>query len=230
MAETSNSNIEDSIKSEALSTQQRPQIIGDNSGPQAPYPLRIDGVVVTGFGRGSKELGIPTANLPTDSKTTTTWIATAKSGVYFGWCSIRFPLGHPALDFPSRLPSSRILEPDFQPPKPGFFLSELSQQEGWRLYPMVMSIGYNPFYKNEVRSAEVHVLNGFDQDFYDSPMRVSLLGFIREERDYSSLEELVKDIKIDCEVAARSLARREWKLAGDKWKKECDWLAGKQMT
>lgn len=227
MAETSNCNVEDQIKPEPPITQIRQQIVGADSGPEAPYPLRIDGVVVTGFGRGSKELGIPTANLPTDSKTATTWIATAKSGVYFGWCSIRLPPGHPALDCPSRLPSSRILAPDFLPPKPGFFLSELSQQEGWRLYPMVMSIGYNPFYKNEVRSAEVHVLNGFDRDFYDSPMRVSLLGFIRDERDYSNLEELVEDIKIDCEVTARSLSRREWKLAGDKWKKECDWLAGK---
>jgi hypothetical protein len=27
------------------------------------------------------------------------------------------------------------------------------QKEGWRQYPMVMSIGYNPFYKNTVRSA-----------------------------------------------------------------------------
>lgn len=28
--------------------------------PQEPYPLKLSGTVVKGFGRGSKELGIPT--------------------------------------------------------------------------------------------------------------------------------------------------------------------------
>ena len=43
---------------------------------------------------------------------------------------------------------------------------------------MVMSIGYNPFYKNTVRSAEVHVLHPFKEDFYGSEMALSILGFI----------------------------------------------------
>lgn len=75
---------------------------------------------------------------------------------------------------------------------------------------MVMSIGYNPFYKNTVRSAEVHVLHKFSQDFYDVPMRLLLLGFIREEKDYKSLEALIEDINFDCEVAKNSLAREAW--------------------
>lgn len=32
--------------------------------PQEPYPLKLTGTVVKGFGRGSKELGIPTGNWP----------------------------------------------------------------------------------------------------------------------------------------------------------------------
>jgi riboflavin kinase len=75
---------------------------------------------------------------------------------------------------------------------------------------MVMSIGYNPFYKNEVRSAEVHVLHKFTADFYDVPMRLLILGFIREEKDYNSLEALIEDINFDCEVAKNSLAREAW--------------------
>lgn len=85
---------------------------------------------------------------------------------------------------------------------------------------MVMSIGYNPFYKNTVRSAEVHVLHKFAQDFYDAHMRLLIVGFIREEKDYKSLEALIEDINTDCEVAKTSLAREGWthgKLEGGAW-------------
>jgi riboflavin kinase len=80
---------------------------------------------------------------------------------------------------------------------------------------MVMSIGYNPFYKNTVRSAEVHVLHRFARDFYGCEMRVSILGFIRKELDYVSLEALVKDIEMDCRVAGQSLDRSGWKGEGE---------------
>lgn len=75
---------------------------------------------------------------------------------------------------------------------------------------MVMSIGYNPFYKNTVRSAEVHVLHGFEKDFYGAEMRVLIMGFIRPEYDYDSLEGLVEDIKTDIEVTEKSLMRENW--------------------
>ncbi|GAX76805.1 hypothetical protein CEUSTIGMA_g4251.t1 [Chlamydomonas eustigma] len=49
-------------------------------------PLRIKGKVVKGFGRGSKELGIPTANVDSDSLHTS--LSEAVTGVYAGWVSI----------------------------------------------------------------------------------------------------------------------------------------------
>lgn len=85
-----------------------------------------------------------------------------------------------------------------------------SSPSGFSIFPMVMSIGYNPFYKNTVRSAEVHVLHKFSHDFYDVHMRLLILGFIREEKDYKSLEALVEDINFDCVVAKNSLARENW--------------------
>ena len=130
------------------------------------------------------QLGIPTANLPVDDKATP-WIADIKSGVYFGYASLQLPASHPDIP-PSATPGS------------------------FSVFPMVMSIGYNPFYKNTVRSAEVHVLHKFTQDFYDSHMRLLLLGFIREEKDYKSLEALVEDINFDCVVAKNSVARTNW--------------------
>lgn len=41
----------------------RPTIVGPDSGPETPYPLRMKGKVVSGFGRGSKEVG-PTYTSP----------------------------------------------------------------------------------------------------------------------------------------------------------------------
>jgi hypothetical protein len=34
----------------------RPTIIGPDAGPEPPFPLRMGGKVVSGFGRGSKEV------------------------------------------------------------------------------------------------------------------------------------------------------------------------------
>ncbi|KAH0601594.1 hypothetical protein MHUMG1_00472 [Metarhizium humberi] len=174
-----------------MATTGRPSIVGPDSGPSAPYPYKMEGKVISGFGRGSKELGIPTANLPVDSALTP-WISSIPSGVYFGYASLNLPAGHPQRPASSSSSSS---------PGPASF----------SVFPMVMSIGYNPFYKNTVRSAEVHVLHGFTADFYDAHMRLLILGFIREEKDYKSLEALIDDINFDCEVAKSSLARQAWK-------------------
>ncbi|KAK0707532.1 hypothetical protein B0H67DRAFT_587854 [Lasiosphaeris hirsuta] len=180
----------------------RPLLIGPPTGPEPPYPLLMEGTVISGFGRGSKELGIPTANLPVDASLTP-WIAAIPSGVYFGWASLLLDTSHP----------------DAGPFAPS----------PYSLFPMVMSIGYNPFYKNTVRSAEVHILHKFGADFYGAPMRLLLAGFIREELDYTGLEALIADINFDCDVARASLARPAWRPKGlggqgDEGTLDCSWL------
>ena len=44
-------------------------------------------------------------------------------------------------------------------------------------------------------------------------MAISILGFIRPEYDYVSVESLIKDINEDIEVTKRSLDRERWKEA-----------------
>lgn len=137
------------------------------------------------------------------------WIADAQSGVYFGWAGILLPAEHPDRSSPS-----------INPPSASSSLTSLlpasKAAEGYRIFPMVMSIGYNPFYKNTVRSAEVHVLHEFKKDFYGSQMAISILGFIRPEYDYVSVESLIEDIRTDIEVTKTSLKREKWeKGAGD---------------
>ncbi|CAG8462039.1 7695_t:CDS:10 [Diversispora eburnea] len=122
---------------------------GNHIGPEepiSPYPIKLKGEVVQGFGRGSKELGIPTANLSEDA--IKTLCVDVDTGIYFGW---------------------------------------------------------NPYYKNEKRSAEVHIIHKFPEDFYGAELRVIVLGYVRPEKDYSSL-----DINLDISVALNSLDRTSY--------------------
>jgi riboflavin kinase len=54
-----------------------------------------------------------------------------------------------------------------------------------------------------MRSVEIHILHRFTHDFYGAALNLLILGFIRPEYDYTSLEALVEDIKVDCEVAGQ---------------------------
>lgn len=48
-------------------------------------------------------------------------------------------------------------------------------------------------------------------DFYDTRLNLLILGYIRPEYDYVSVEALIEDIRIDCEVARQSLLRDAYK-------------------
>lgn len=54
-------------------------------------------------------------------------------------------------------------------------------------------------------------------------MNCLLLGFIRPELDFESVEALVRDIMTDIEVAKNSLEREKWREVS---KKEKGWLLG----
>lgn len=49
-------------------------------------PILLSGPVVHGFGRGSKQLGIPTANLPVEALGEQ--LRDVPAGVYCGWASV----------------------------------------------------------------------------------------------------------------------------------------------
>ncbi|KAJ6709305.1 RIBOFLAVIN KINASE/FMN ADENYLYLTRANSFERASE [Salix koriyanagi] len=126
-------------------------------------PWHIGGPVVKGFGRGSKVLGIPTANLST--KGYSALLSEHPSGVYFGWAG-------------------------------------LSSQG---LYKMVMSIGWNPYFNNTEKTIEPWLLHEFDGDFYGEELRLVIVGYIRPEANFSSLESLIAKIHEDRRIAERAL-------------------------
>ena len=118
-------------------------------------PYVASGEVIKGFGRGSKELGIPTANFPeTVVDNLPDFITT---GIYYGWANI----------------------------------------DNGQAYKMVVSIGWNPYYKNEKKSIETHIIHKFDADFYGSNLKIVIVGFIRPEKNFDSLKSLIEAIESD---------------------------------
>ncbi|XP_018333758.1 riboflavin kinase [Agrilus planipennis] len=131
-------------------------------------PHFSEGKVIKGFGRGSKELGIPTANFPDD--VVKDFPKELGTGVYFGFASVN----------------------------------------NGPVYKMVMSVGWNPYYKNVQKSMETHILHLFEEDFYGKTLKTVILGFIREMKDFSSLDELIAEIRNDIKVAETELEKPEY--------------------
>uniref|UniRef100_A0A8C0HTG7 riboflavin kinase n=1 Tax=Balaenoptera musculus TaxID=9771 RepID=A0A8C0HTG7_BALMU len=109
------------------------------------------GQVVRGFGRGSKQLGIPTANFP--EQVVDNLPADLSTAIYYGWASIG----------------------------------------SGEVHKMVVSIGWNPYYKNTKKE----ILN------------VAIVGYLRPEKNFDSLESLISAIQGDIEEAKKRLGLPE---------------------
>lgn len=142
--------------------------------------VRLGGPVVRGFGRGSKTLGIPTANL--DVAPIKKESDSLAPGIYFGWAGLRG-------DLDDRDDVERKRKEDV-------------------VVPMVMSIGWNPFFENACKTVEPWLLRDFgdDGDFYGRELRLAVLGYVRPEANFASLEALIERIHKDADVARGALA------------------------
>ena len=129
-------------------------------------PIVLEGEVVKGFGRGSKEIGCPTANFSQDV-VENKLPATLDAGIYLGWAKL--------------------------------------DGECDRVEKAVVSIGWNPFYKNTKKSVETHILKTYDTDFYGRWMKLKICGYIRPELNFDGLDALIMAIKEDVEHAKQQL-------------------------
>ncbi|KAI4129859.1 MAG: hypothetical protein LQ338_002042, partial [Usnochroma carphineum] len=170
--------------------------------PSPPFPIPLSGPIIKGFGRGSRDLGIPTANIPLAGLSVGGHEG-LESGVYYGWAGLN-------------VDSTGKIIP-VAPPPSSHQSDEGGGKKGGGIYPMVMSLGWNPFYANTVRSLEIHILHPFTTDFYGARMNVLICGFVRPERDYADVEALVEDIQTDIEVARRSLEREGYQRLKGSW-------------
>ncbi|WP_017295100.1 bifunctional riboflavin kinase/FAD synthetase [Geminocystis herdmanii] len=83
-------------------------------------------------------------------------------------------------------------------PKIGVYLVQifLENKHLWG----VMNLGNKPTVDGKNISIEVHVFD-FNNDLYNKKITVKLIKFLRNEQKFSSLNELKKQIQIDCEKA-----------------------------
>ena len=145
--------------------------------------IRLGGPVVRGFGRGSSTLGIPTANL--DVAPIKKESDALAPGIYFGWAGLRGDA------------------------------SDGARGKDDVVAPMVMSIGWNPFFENARKTVEPWLLRDFgkDGDFYGRELRLAVLGYVRPEANFASLEKLIERIHRDADVARGALAMERFEGA-----------------
>ncbi|KAH8419030.1 hypothetical protein KR222_000993 [Zaprionus bogoriensis] len=130
-------------------------------------PIFVSGEIVRGFGRGSKELGIPTANLSLEAVKSLP--ESLHTGVYYGWANVN----------------------------------------NGDVHKMVLSIGWNPFYGNKEKSVETHILHDYNCDLYGKTLKICILGYLRAEQNFDSLEALICTIKSDIDQAKKLLDSAE---------------------
>ncbi|KAI0237957.1 Riboflavin kinase [Lamellibrachia satsuma] len=82
---------------------------------------------------------------------------------------------------------------------------------GGAVHKMVMSVGWNPFYHNTKRSMETYIMHKFKDDFYDSILKLCLLGYIRPEKNFDGLDELIAAIQGDIQHAEGALEQPDKK-------------------
>jgi len=148
----------------------------------------LRGTVSTGYGRGSKKIGVPTANLKASelaAKGTVEMLADKGSGaassgtlealprgVYVAWARLR-----------------------------------------GTVHPAVVNVGLSPTFEeaeNPEPIAEAHLLDPIDADFYGEELSLLLLGYVRPERKFPSFDELIAAIKADIATAGQALTEPEY--------------------
>lgn len=130
-------------------------------------PVFVKGKVHRGMGRGSRDLGTPTANLPGTLVDGVPGVE--RDGVYVGF---------------GRVPTF-----------------------GDTVVKMVANLGRNVTYDDIAnRVLEAYLMSDvFDREFYGEEMRLCIVGFVRPEWKFSSIDQLIEHINNDVEVASRIL-------------------------
>ncbi|WP_456325524.1 bifunctional riboflavin kinase/FAD synthetase [Desulfonauticus submarinus] len=76
------------------------------------------------------------------------------------------------------------------------------------ILPGVANIGYNPTFGNEYLSVEVHILN-FNQNIYGKTINVHFVQRLRNEKKFSSIQELKQQIQKDILLGKKILSQPE---------------------
>lgn len=70
----------------------------------------------------------------------------------------------------------------------------------------VANIGYSPTFDDHIFTIEIHILD-FSEDIYNTRIRINMIKRLRDEKKFSSIDELSNQIKADIEKARKILSR-----------------------
>jgi riboflavin kinase/FMN adenylyltransferase len=102
-------------------------------------------------------------------------------------------------------------------PKRGVYVTQVIY--GGKVYGGVSNIGYNPTFGENKLVAETHIFD-FNSDIYGHPIKINLLRYLRGEKKFNRIEELIAQIKLDIVTARQVLRDAEGELlfsCDDKW-------------
>ena len=99
-------------------------------------------------------------------------------------------------------PTANLEMSDYQRAKYGIYAGRVTLDDGSE-HPGVASLGIRPTFEPEKELLEAHLFN-FDGDLYGRKIEVALHAFIRAEKKFESVEDLVAEMRND-EAAARRL-------------------------
>lgn len=193
------------------------------SSSETLLPIRIISKVVKGFGRGSTELGIPTANLsssPQDMKCQMSFDA-LPTGIYFGFARLAS-----SADTCSTVNTTTRTDDTDATTTNNTTTTNTDTTNGANLpslegvYKAAVSIGYNPCYNNEHKTIEPHLIappghpsrsksacqETQFHELYNETMRLSIIGYLRPELPFEGLDNLIVAIKKDIVDTEESLS------------------------
>ncbi len=152
--------------------------------------FQLRGRVVSGHRRGGSQLGFPTANIELSASVIRD-LTPYLNGVFYGW----------------GLVEAASVSDTAHPDATTAFDVPL---------PIMFSVGFNPHFKDTALTVEVYFDHKFSKDFYGSCVRVLCLGKLREQKAYTTLDNLMADIRNDVSEGAKRLASTE----GQEWRRD----------
>ena len=99
-------------------------------------------------------------------------------------------------------PTANMQLGDYQRPRYGIYAVRVTLDDGTE-HPGVASLGVRPTFEPPEELLEAHLF-GFDGDLYGRTIEVALHGYIREERKFEAVADLIAQMRDD-EFAARRL-------------------------
>lgn len=149
-------------------------------------PVLLRSKVIHGFGRGSKLLGFPTANMEIKWEPAATEMETA----------VELSADEAAV--------RRFIDGC----NTGIYAALACVEDGpdAGVYKAAVSVGWNPTFTDvKAKTIEPWILHEFEDDFYECHLKLMVLGYIRPELKFTTLDALIAEIKADGEFTETEL-------------------------